>query len=235
MYSPVWPHSEIKELFPGIFYVVGTNITRHNNIELQHSRNMIIIRDQDSLSLLNTVRLSEEGFAQLDRLGKVEHVVKIGSFHGRDDAFYLDRYKAKLWLLKGMQHDDSHRPEFLVPDNKMPFADCSLFVFETSTHPEGILHIAKHGGILITCDSIKNWLKADQFFSEESAKLYEAQGFFGIASISAIWKQACNVAASDFIRLKSLKFQHLISAHGDPLIDTAYKNVAETIRKEYGV
>jgi hypothetical protein len=33
IYSPAWPHSEIKEVLPNIFYVVGTNITKHNNIE----------------------------------------------------------------------------------------------------------------------------------------------------------------------------------------------------------
>jgi len=236
MYSPVWPHSEIKEVFPNIFYVVGTNITEHNNIEFRHSRNMIIIRDHDRLSLINTVRLNDGGLAELDALGRVENIIRIGAFHGRDDAFYLARYHAKLWALKGMQHNNNRLADvFLIPNDKMPFPDCSIFIFETSEHPEGILHIAQQGGILIACDSIKNWLKADQFFSPESAKLYEEQGFFGIASISNVWKQACKVKPSDVKRLKSLKFQHLISAHGDPLMDTAYEDIAKTIMKEYDV
>ncbi len=51
MYSPAWTHSEIKEIFPNIFFVTGTNITHHDNTELQHSRNMIIIRDNGKFHL----------------------------------------------------------------------------------------------------------------------------------------------------------------------------------------
>ena len=236
MYSPAWPHSEIKEIFPNIFFVTGTNITEHNNAELQHSRNMIIIRDDDNLSLINTVRLDGKGLAELDGLGKVKNIIRIGAFHGRDDAFYLDRYDSKLWALKEMKHANNRRTDIeLVPNGQMPVPDCSLFIFETSNYPEGILHIAQHGGILITCDSIKNWVGPDPFFSTETAKMYAEQVFFGTASISNVWKQACNVSASDFARLKTITFRHLLSAHGEPLLNNAYELVSKTIRQEYGV
>lgn len=236
MYSPIWPHSEIKEIFPDIFFVTGTNVTHHDNTELQHSRNMIIVRDNNELSLINTVRLDDKGLAALDRLGKVKNIIRIGAFHGRDDAFYLDRYSAKLWALKGMTHDNNREADIqLVPNGQMPISDSSIFIFETSNFPEGILHLAREGGILITCDSIKNWVAADSFFSAETAKLYETLGFFGAASISSVWKQACNVNASDFVRLKTFSFQHLFSAHGEPLLNNAHELVTETIRQEYGV
>jgi len=84
MYSPIWPHSEIKEIFPNVFFVMGTNITTHNDVELQHSRNMIILRNDDKLSLINTVRLDDTGLMALDALGKVENVIRIGAFHGME-------------------------------------------------------------------------------------------------------------------------------------------------------
>lgn len=183
--SPAWPHSDIKEIFTNIFFVTGTNITQYNNVELQHSRNMIILRDNNSLSLINTVRLDEKGLEALDNLGDVKHVINIGAFHGRDNAFYVDKYQAKLWTLENLKE-------------QIPFPDCSLFIFETSRYPEGILHLAREEGILITCDSIKNWLAADKFFSDATAKMYEAQGFFGPASISQVWRDACGVEATDF-------------------------------------
>ena len=236
MYSPAWPHGDIKEIFPNVFFVMGTNITHHNNVELQHSRNMIILRDKDELSLINTVRLDDKGLAVLNTLGKVKNVIRIGAFHGRDDAFYLDHYHAKLWALKEMTHANNRATDIqLVPNGQMPTTDCSIFIFETSKYPEGILHIAKEGGIIITCDSIKNWVALDQFFNTETAKLYEEQGFFGVASISSVWKQACNVNSSDFERLKSLEFRHLLSAHGEPLMNDAYEFVSKTIRQEYGI
>jgi hypothetical protein len=234
MSSHAWPHSEIKEIFLNIFMVMGTNITRFNNVDLQHSRNMIIIRENNKLSLINTVRLTDTGLAALDALGQVENVIRIGAFHGRDDVFYLERYQAKLWGLKGMRHDDKRLADVeLAAGGQMPFSDAALFVFQTAIHPEGILHIAREGGILITCDSIKNWIIPDEFFSKETAKLYQQQGFFGTASISNVWKQACKVQVEDFMRLKTLGFKHLLSAHGDPLLNNAYNAVNDSIAVEF--
>ncbi|MCE3269531.1 MAG: hypothetical protein K0R49_1785 [Burkholderiales bacterium] len=236
MYSPVWPHSEIKEIFPNIFFVTGTNITHHDNAKLQHSRNMVIIRDNGRLSLINTVRLDDKGLACLDALGEVTNVIRIGAFHGRDDVFYLDRYGAKLWALEGIIHENNRNTDvYLTSNGQMPIPNCSVFIFETSRFPEAILHISQQNGILITCDSIKNWLAPDQFFSTETAKLYQEQGFFGAASISNVWKQACNINYSDFRRLKTLEFRHLLSAHGAPLLNNADELVAKTISKEYEI
>ncbi|HRE32597.1 MAG TPA: hypothetical protein PLD88_11535 [Candidatus Berkiella sp.] len=116
----------------------------------------------------------------------------------------------------------------------MPFPDCSLFVFETSVYPEAILHINREGGILITCDSIKNWTYVDEFFTEETGKSYASLGFLGEATISKIWQQACNIQAQDFARLKLLSFKHLLSAHGEPLLNNADEKVMATIKQEFG-
>ena len=236
MYTPAWNHNAIREIFPNIFFVTGTNITKHDGAVLQHSRNMIIVRHDNKLSLINTVRLNDKALDVLDTLGSVENIIRIGAFHGRDDQFYLDRYSAKLYALKNMQHDDNRPADIeLSPNGRMPFPTCSVFVFETSSYPEGILHIAQQGGILITCDSIKNWLTADEFFSTDTAKLYEEQGFFGASTVSTVWKEACHVKASDFARLNMLEFQHLLSAHGEPLLNDAHEKLAETIKREFGI
>lgn len=77
------------------------------NIE-KSSRNMVIVRENGELTLINTVRLDEEGLTALEHLGHVKNVVRIGAFHGYDDAFYLDRYHAQLWAIKGMIHQSGH-------------------------------------------------------------------------------------------------------------------------------
>lgn len=236
MNMKAWPHGEIREIFPDIFLVTATNITQYQGVDLQHSRNMVIIREHDCLSLINTVQLSEDGLTTLETLGSVKNIIRIGAFHGRDDHFYKQRYGAKLWALKGMQHEGNITTDIeLILDGQMPINDSSFFLFETSQHPEGIIHLNRENGIIITCDSIKNWVTADPFFSPETAALYQQLGFFGPASISAIWKQACQVDASDFARLKNYKFQHLLSAHGEPLLHNAHELVADSILKEYGI
>ncbi|MBS0289638.1 MAG: hypothetical protein JSS07_06350 [Proteobacteria bacterium] len=235
-YAPAWEHGDLKEIFPNIFFVMGTNITFHEGHELQHSCNMVVVKNAHELTLINTVRLNEQGLALLDNLGQVTNVVRIGAFHGRHDPFYLDRYQAKLWALKGMKHQNEKSATVeLVVNGKMPFPDCSLFVFESATQPEAILHINREGGILITCDSIKNWNFIDKFFSEETGKLYTNLGFLGEAAISKIWQQACNIQAQDFARLKSLTFKHLLSAHGEPLLNHAYEKLTSTIEQEFGI
>lgn len=235
-YSPALPHTEITEVFPDIFFVMGMNKTHYNDIDLQHSRNMVIVRDNNKLSLINTVRMDDKGLAALDALGKVENVIRIGSFHGRDDAFYLDHYQAKLWAIKGMEHANHKIADVeLTNDGLMPFSDCSFFLFETATFPEGIIHINKNGGVLITCDSVKNWIAPDPFFSDETATLYQRQGFFGSATISKIWQQATDVKISDIQRLKTLSFSHLISAHGQPLLNDAHERLMKTIAMEFNI
>ncbi len=234
--SPILAHGELKEIFSDIFFVMGSNVTIHEGVKLQHSCNMVIVKSGNKLTLINTIRLSYKGLAMLDNLGKVTNIVRICAFHGKHDAFYVNRYSAKLWALKGMQDENNKKTDIdLTPNGKMPFPGCSLFVFETSAHPEGILHINREGGILITCDSIKNWTYSDEFFSKQTAKLYEDLGFFGSATISEIWQQTCNVQAQDFLKLKLLSFHHLFSAHGEPLINKAYEQLTATIKQKFGI
>ena len=57
--TTAWPHGEIKQIFDDIFFVSGINKTVHDGVELQHSRNMIIVREEGKLSLINSVRLTD--------------------------------------------------------------------------------------------------------------------------------------------------------------------------------
>ncbi len=133
-----------------------------------------------------------------------------------------------------MKHDHHKATDIeLMVNGVMPFPDCSLFIFETSLYPECILHLNREDGILMTCDSVKNWTKPDDFFSISTAKLYQQLEFFGEATISKIWQQACQVKAQDFLKLQSLAFKHLLSAHGEPLLNEAHERLTETIKEKF--
>src|SRR5207302_1662692 len=127
-------------VFPGVHFVTGTSRPNFQGRQWQFSRNMTILREGDALTLVNTVRLDEAGLAALDALGRVANVVRIGAFHGIDDAFYIDRYRARLWALPGMQHESGLPTDALLqPGGPMPVSGCSLFVYETGKAPEGVL------------------------------------------------------------------------------------------------
>lgn len=236
IYTPVWPHGDIREIFPNIFFVTGTNKVQHEGVKYQTSRNMVIVRHGSELTLINTVRLNEEGLKKLDFLGVVTHIVRIGAFHGRDDIFYRHQYPtAQLWTLKGMNYENGLKPDqILILEGIMPFPECSLFVFDTSILPEGILHIKQNEGILISCDSIQNITSLDSFYSPETAQLFHDQGLVKSANISPIWLGATHTKSSDFDRLlNTLIFRHLLTAHGEPLINMAYEKISETVERVF--
>jgi hypothetical protein len=225
-YSPAWPHGPLQAAFPGVYFVVGTNKTHDAGVDIQTSRTMVVLREDRTLTLLNTVRLDDEGLRDLDALGEVRHVVRLGAFHGRDDPFYCDRYGAKLWALPGAVHADGRAAEcLLAPGGPFPARDGEVFVFTSARFPEAAVLLAREGGILITCDAIQNWTRVDRFFSPACGELFTAQGLIREANIPSTWLTACEPDAGDFRRLLERPFRHLISAHGEPLLDEARARV----------
>jgi len=236
-FSPAWPHGDVRQIFPDVFFVTGTNKVHHAGADIQTSRNMTIIRYGSELTLINTVRLNDRGLQQIDALGTVTHIVKIGAFHGRDDGFYKHHYpSAKLWTLKDAVYDSGlAADEEITPGKAMPLPDCIPFIFETSTQPECVLHIKREGGILVTCDSIQNITSTDEFYNAETAEAFQAQGLIKPANISPIWLQATKTNVTDFDKLiTSFTFRHLLTAHGEPLLDQADEQVKQTVRRVFG-
>ena len=82
-HPPALPHSGILALGTGMHWVQGS-IRMGPGITV--SRNMTIIEHDGAVTVVNPVRLDKDGESALVALGKVEHVVKLGFFHGRDDA-----------------------------------------------------------------------------------------------------------------------------------------------------
>ena len=230
------PHGSIAEVFPDVFFVTGTMANEFFGSMWQFSRNMTIVREGDQLSIINSVRLDEQGLDALDALGKVVNVIRIGDMHGVDDPFYVDRYGATFWALPGMSIQKGLKVDKeLKPDGDMPFGDCSLFVFKSSKRPEGILQLDREGGIMIACDSLQNWVEPDEFFLDETVDTMREMGFFTSANLGLAWLHECEPQAEDFIRLKGIPFRHALCGHGSPLRDIAQKSYHDTFARIYKV
>ena len=231
-YPPAFHHGDLQQVFPDIFMVSGTSIFEFNGSAIQKSNNMVVVRSGDELTLINTLRLNEDGIAALQKMGHVKHIVRIGAFHDRNDAFYRNRYRAKLWAIRGMKHKDDHQADREVASGDAgPIPDSTFFVFETTMFPEGILCLEREGGILITCDSVKNWTHVDSFFSDETGQEFLKQGLIAQANIDAVWRSAMNPQARDFQRLRDISFKHLLSAHGEPLLVHAKQQLLPLLEK----
>jgi hypothetical protein len=232
--SPAWPHGPLSELFPDLFTVLGTNKIQHAGVHLQTSRTMLVVRAGSSLTLINSVRLDAAGLEALDALGAVKHVVRLGAFHGRDDPFYRERYRARLWALPGTTHEDGREPDELLGEaGELPLRAARVLIFRSAKHPEAALLLPGQGGILVTCDAVQNWSSIDRYFSAETGASFDAQGLIREANIPSTWLGACEPKRDDFERLLGLEFRHLVSAHGEPLLNDARAKLAASIQRVF--
>ncbi len=235
-FPPALSHGKLEQVFDDVFFVSGAMETVLQDMDWRFSRNMTVVREGERLIIVNSVRLGEEGLAALDRLGRVTDVVRLGSLHGRDDPFYVDRYAAEYWAMPGMEHETGLKStRTLTTDAALPIADASLFEFRTTRIPEGILRLDRAGGILIACDALQNWLAPDDYFSDASRELMQQMGFFTPANLGPVWVQRAAPQAEDFSRLKALSFKHALCGHGDPLRDTAQEDYSATFNRLFGV
>ena len=65
-YQEALNHGKIEEIFKDVFFVTGTMKNEFFGSMWQFSRNMIVVREDGKLTLINTVRLNEEGLKELE-------------------------------------------------------------------------------------------------------------------------------------------------------------------------
>jgi hypothetical protein len=235
-FPPALSHGIIEEVFPEVFFVSGAMETVLQGMDWKFSRNMTLVRDGNRLVIINSVRLDEEGLSQLDRLGRVTDVVRLGSLHGRDDPFYVDHYGAEYWAMPGMEHEAGLKAtRTLTMDGPLPISDASLFEFRTTQIAEGIVLLNRAGGIVIACDALQNWIAPDEHFSDASRELMQQMGFFTPANLGPIWVQRARPEGDDFVRLKELSFKHALCGHGEPLRGTAHEDYSATFNRMFGI
>ena len=226
------PHGPFEELFEGIWFVRG-GIRLPMLMPMKIGRSMTVVQGVDGLTLFNTMRLSEPGLRQLESLGAVKHVIRLGGFHGRDDGFYRERYGATVHALKGQQYvrglepNKAARAPYMEPDewltetSRLPIAGATLKVFSTSSPPEGLCIIERHGGIVISGDSLQNTPGPDAFYSFAAKLMMKRYGFLKAYNVGPGWLQFASPSRQDVRAILNLEFDHVLPGHGTPVIGGA--------------
>ena len=236
---PALKHGSLEQVFPDVFYVRGS---MKMNGAVAFSRAMTVVREGDELVLINSMRLGEEGLAELDALGKVAHVLSIAGFHGRDDAFYKERYGAKIWDLeghiyaKGFNENPAPSDAYFAADAKMnaetplPLSGARLHVFDTKT-PEAIVVLDREGGVLVTGDSLQNWATTDEYFTWMGKAMMKVMGFIKPYNLGPGWLKAAKPTKDDIRALLDLPFDHVLPAHGTTVIGDAREKFRPAIER----
>jgi hypothetical protein len=201
-------------------------------------RNMTIVREADGLVVIHPVLMPEETQKQIEALGPIKHIVKLGAFHGMDDVAYFKRYSPTVWAPPGCDPVEGlTRHKELVPGGESPLAGGTNFAFTTSKTPETAIHIPRHDGVLFTCDSVQNW-ETTTGCTKLGAVMARMMGFKGRACIGPGWRRMSEPKDGggfkpEFIRLLELPFRHALCGHGAPLKDTARDDLRAQVSRIY--
>jgi hypothetical protein len=71
--------------------------------ERAYETELAALKKRVDLTIINSIRLSDAGAQQLESLGAIRHVVRLGAFHGLDDPYYLKRYAPTFWRAAGLK------------------------------------------------------------------------------------------------------------------------------------
>lgn len=214
-YAPCYPHDPIEPIADDLFVARGS--IRLNAL-MRITRNMAIIRHGEELTLVDPIRLDGSGEAQLRGLGEVKRILRLGCYHGLDDPYYVDTFKAELWSQSGgTTYTTPAIDRELAESTELPFPDAELFCFKGTTQPESMLLLKKESGILLACDAIQHY--GDYRHNNLPARLLMPFiGFPKTTIIGPIWLKMMTPKGgslkSEFERLLQWEFDGLLSAHG---------------------
>ena len=198
------------------------------------SRTMTVVKNPDGLVVLNAMRLSDAGHAELDRLGKVRHLVKLSESHGIDEPFYVDRYAPEVWAVPGAKLGAGiAATRALGP--ACPISDGVVIDFPGSAGwKERALWIPNAGGTLIACDVLQNHADGD-FASALGRFMSTAMGFKGGVIVAPMWRRMQKLSGARLAQalegISRLTFANLVTGHGPAVIGNANRLAKAAIER----
>jgi hypothetical protein len=230
-FAPALLHDDITKVTEGVYAVRGSF---QMGPGLRISRTMTIVEAGDGLVLLNAMRLSERGEAQLERLGPVKHLVKLSDSHGIDEPYVFDRYRPEVWAIEGARlRTGVPRTRVLGPDG--PIAGASVIGFAgTSGWAEVAYLVPGSGGTLVTCDAIQHHVDLEHT-TLLARIMTPLLGFKGGLIVASMWRKLQKVQGdavrSAFAELAAHSYANLVTGHGPAMVgqaDTCVRRAVET-------
>ena len=225
-YFPLMDHGNLRELLPGIFELTGS-------MKLfglfKYSRNMHLLNTNDGVILINPVRVSEPTLAEITKIGRINHVYKLGQLHNVDVPFYVERFKPKVWKNKNDPTLPDIQGDYFFEDyDTLPLCGSKVYRFEDSKLAETVLIHPESGGILLSCDAYVN-MGPDpmaNFLTKTLSKLLPRPTYVG-----PNWVKIAKPSLETLKGILDFEFKNLMTAHGDAIIGDAYSEISTYLAK----
>jgi hypothetical protein len=228
-------HLPLRECFPDVWFAASANeMSIPLGLKITFSRNMLAVRTADGWVLLNPVRLSESAEAELLAKGPFKHAVRLGTYHARDDRYYVEKFGVEFWGVPGKQTYPEPRFSREIGEGQpFPIPGAKVVIFKNATLAECVVCLPQHR-LLVTCDSVQHYDR-DPLISLLGKLVMYPMGFFTPCVIGPIWLKTVTPPGGgmrgDFERVLALDFDHLISAHGTPKLGGAKAALARNVAR----
>jgi hypothetical protein len=234
-HPPALHHLPVRECFPGVWLASSAiSMGIPLGLRISFSRNMVAVLGPDGWTLLNPVRLSTAAEADLLAKAPFAHAVRLGTYHGRDDRYYVDKFGVEFWGVPGVQQ--YQEPTFsreVTEQGAFPLTDARVVIFKSATRAECAVCLPGHR-LLVTCDSVQHY-ERDTLISPLGRIVMYPMGFFTPCVIGPIWLKTVTPPGGsmrgDFERVLALDFDNLIGGHGTPKIGGAKAALARNVAR----
>jgi hypothetical protein len=234
-HPPALHHLPLRECFPDVWLAASAiSMSIPLGLSITFSRNMVVVRTSEGWVLLNPVRLNEGAEAELLAMAPFKHAVRLGTYHGRDDRYYVDKFGVEFWGVSGEQ--TYPEPKFsreITEEGPFPIPDARVVIFKTATRAECAVYLPQRR-LLVTCDSVQHY-ENDTLISTLGKLVMYPMGFFTPCVIGPIWLKAVTPPGgsmrADFERVLALDFDNLISGHGTPKLGGAKEALARNVER----
>lgn len=230
-------HLPLREVFPDL-WLASSQIKMGipGGLKIKFSRNMVAILEAGGWVLINPVRLNPAAEAELLARAPIRHAVRLGTFHGQDDRYYVEQHGAAFWAVEGDQtYAEPLITHPITEGGAFPVADARVMVFKTAKQAECVVNLPRHQ-LLLTCDSVQHYEK-DPLISLLGRLVMRPMGFFTPCVIGPVWLKAVTPRGGslkgDFERLLALDFDNLIAAHGTPKMGGAKAALQRNVEKVF--
>ncbi len=234
-HPPALYHLPVRECFPCVWLASSAiEMQIPFKLRISFSRNMVAVLTPEGWVLLNPVRLSDSAEAALLEIAPFRHAVRLGSLHGRDDAYYVEQFGVEFWAAPGAQkYAEPPITRQVVRGGAFPIPGAQVEIFSSGRLAECVVCLPQHR-LLVTCDSVQHYEK-DTLISPLGRAVMYPMGFFTPCVIGPIWLKMTTPPGgsmrADFERVLALDFDNLISGHGTPKLGGAKLALARNVAK----